>query len=371
MRIPKTNTLAVYEKTLSTSPWSPPGVSLIAARRIWPDTTGENVVVAVLDTGIDYEHPDLAHKVVDGISLVPGEKTYMDGHGHGTHVAGIIAAQGSLLGVAPGAKLLAVRVLDNHGQGSYGNIARGIEWAIKWRGSQGERVNIINMSLGGPIPNSSLHKRILEAINEGITVVCAAGNEGDGTSSEREISYPAYYSETIAVGAVDLQTRIANFSNSNDRIDVVAPGVDTYSTYPGKRYVKLSGTSMATPHIAGSAALIYSRYFKRYNKFPSPEMVSTLLQFLSIDLGDAGFDELYGYGLFSFNPGGGKAIVIKTGDKECQINGKKLSLPVVPTVHDGQMCGSMNVLADILQSDALFIPSGFENNEKDELRIWC
>ncbi|HEX3012165.1 MAG TPA: S8 family serine peptidase, partial [Syntrophomonadaceae bacterium] len=193
----------------------------------------------------------------------------------------------------------------------------------------------------------------------------------DGSSASREISYPAYYQETIAVGAVDLQAQIANFSNSNNQIDVVAPGVETYSTYPGGRYVKLSGTSMATPHITGAVALIYSRYLKRFKKYPSPEMVSTLLQYQSIDLGEAGFDELYGFGMFSFNPDGGKTIVITAGEKSCMINRQEQSLPIVPLTENTQMCGSYNALAEILGSNSLFIQTGFEDNKKDILRIWC
>lgn len=362
--------LGVYEHTLSSDPWSPPGVSLLAARKLWPSTRGEGTVVAVLDTGVDAKHPDLAGNIVGGISLVPGEKSYADKHGHGTHVTGTIAANKFLLGVAPQAKILVVKVLDHKGQGSYAGIARGVEYATRWRGPKGERVNVINMSLGGPIPNTYLYQKILAAIQAGITVVCAAGNEGDGSTSRREISYPAYYKETIAVGAVDLQTRIASFSNSNDRIDVVAPGVETYSTYPGGKYVKLSGTSMATPHITGAVALIYSHYRKRFKKYPAPDMVSTLLQYQSIDLGQIGFDELYGFGMFSFNPDGGKAIVITAGDQSCTINRLQVPLPTVPIVQNNQMCGSLNALAEIMGSDALFVPAT-EENKKDTLQVWC
>jgi major intracellular serine protease len=371
MHIAENAVLAVYDRILRTGPWSPPGVSLIAARKMWPVTTGEHTVVAVLDTGVDYKHPDLAKNIIDGISVVPGQKQYTDDNGHGTHVAGIIAANKSLLGVAPGTKILVIKVFDKNGQGSNSNVARGIEWATRWRGPKKERVNVINLSLGGPIPNSFLYQKIIEAIKAGITVVCAAGNSGDGSEQKREISYPAYYKETISVGAVDLQSRIASFSNSNKHIDLVAPGVETYSTYPGNRYVKLSGTSMATPHISGSVALIYSRWFKRFGKYPSPEIVNTLLQYQSIDLGKVGFDELYGYGLFSFNPDGGKAIMVTSGEQYCEINRKQYPLPVVPSTNKGQMCGSYNALAEILGYDALFIPAGSEDNQQDLMQIWC
>jgi major intracellular serine protease len=147
------------------------------------------------------------------------------------------------------------------------------------------------MSLGGPEPEMEMYQEILKGIKAGITVVCAAGNEGDGRKETEEISYPAYYKETIAVGAVNLQTRAANFSNTNSHIDVVAPGVDTYSTYPGGRYVKLSGTSMAAPHISGAVALIYSRYKKKFGTYPTSGTVSLLVDYICVDLGDTGFDD--------------------------------------------------------------------------------
>ncbi|HEX3011252.1 MAG TPA: S8 family serine peptidase, partial [Syntrophomonadaceae bacterium] len=169
MHLADNNVLGIYDHTLAKEPWSPPGVSLIAARKIWPSTRGENTVAAVLDTGVDYRHPDLAANIIGGISLVPNEKDFMDEHGHGTHVAGTIAANKSLLGVAPKAKILAVKVLDKNGQGGYSSIARGIDWATNWRGPQGEKVNVINMSLGGPIPNKYLYEKITAAIKAGIT----------------------------------------------------------------------------------------------------------------------------------------------------------------------------------------------------------
>jgi hypothetical protein len=128
---------------------------------------------------------------------------------------------------------------------------------------------------------------------------------------------------------------------------------------------------MATPHISGAVALICSRYYKRFKKYPSGEMITTLLQYQSIDLGKVGFDELYGYGMFSFNPDGGKAIVIEAGEKYCKVNNKNYELPAPPSSAKQQMNGSLNALADLLGSDAQFVPAGFENNEKDILQVWC
>jgi len=261
--------VAVYDRTLSDEPWIPPGISLMAAEKVWPSTRGQGTVVAVLDTGIDYRHPDLAGNVIGGRSFIPGEPDYLDLNGHGTHVAGIIAANGKILGMAPEAKLLAVKVLNQNGFGTIMSINQGLAWVRNWVGENGQRVNVVNMSLGSALPNSAMHQEIIKLVESGITVVCAAGNAGDGNPDTPEIDYPAYYPETIAVGAINLQTGIANFSNSNDRIDVVAPGVNTYSTYPDNRYVELSGTSMACPHIAGAVALIISRYQKRFLNNPT------------------------------------------------------------------------------------------------------
>lgn len=331
--------------------WSPPGISLLAARKFWPSTQGEEAVVAVLDTGVDYNHPDLKSNIIDGKSFVPGETDHMDQNGHGTHVAGTIAAHGQILGMAPAAKILVVKVLNKGGSGTYKGITTGLKYAREWRGAQGQRVNVVNMSLGGPEPEKEMYDEIIRVINSGITVVCAAGNEGDGREETKEISFPAFYKETIAVGAVDLNTRSASFSNSNKRIDVVAPGVDTYSTYPGNRYVKLTGTSMAAPHISGAAALIYSRYKRRFGTYPSAGAVRLFLQYMSIDLGVVGFDNLYGYGMFSFNPDGGKAIKIVPGSNQYYINALPYRWQDSPATDATTIKGSFNELTEVLGVD--------------------
>lgn len=363
--------LGIYRSLMKTSPWSPPGVSLLAARRMWASTRGEDAVVAILDTGIDYNHPDLKANIIGGTSFVATERDYMDKNGHGTHVAGIIAANNQILGVAPNSKILAVKVLNKDGAGSYRGITSGLKFAREWRGPQGQRVNVINMSLGGPEPEKEMYEEILRVINSGITVVCAAGNEGDGREDTREISYPAYYPETIAVGAVNLNTRIANFSNTNENIDIVAPGVDTFSTYPGGRYVKLSGTSMAAPHISGAAALIYSRYKRRFGAYPSSGTVGLMLQYLSIDLGEVGFDDFYGYGMFTFNLDGGKAIQVQPGNKRFYINGQPNEWKKSPVMESEEVCGSFAELTELLGCDSSL--AGNDNsldNLEVKMEIW-
>lgn len=363
--------LGIYRSLMQARPWSPPGISLLAARRMWASTRGEDAVVAILDTGIDYNHPDLKANIIGGTSFVATERDYMDKNGHGTHVAGIIAANNEILGVAPNSKILAVKVLNQDGSGSYRGITSGLKFAREWRGPQGQRVNVINMSLGGAEPEKEMYEEILRGINSGIIVVCAAGNEGDGREDTREISYPAYYPETIAVGAVNLNTRIANFSNTNENIDIVAPGVDTYSTYPGGRYVKLSGTSMAAPHISGAAALIYSRYKKRFGVYPSPGMVGLMLQYLSIDLGEAGFDDFYGYGMFTFNLDGGKAIQVLPGNQRYLVNGRQYDWKNPPVLEAEEVCGSFGELAELLGCDSELTPAdGSPGNIEAKMDIW-
>lgn len=371
MRMVRSGIKGIYDRTLSDKPWIPPGVALIASRRMWPVTRGREIVVAVIDTGIDYTHPDLQDNVIGGVSFVAGEKGFMDQNGHGTHVAGIIAANGKILGVAPEAKLLAVKVLNKYGAGSLGAVVQGLAWARKWKGKKGERVNVVNMSLGSILPYSAMHKEIVETVKSGINVVCAAGNEGDNKDETIEISYPAFYPETLAVGAIDLYSGIASFSNSNPYIDIVAPGVDTYSTYLQGKYVKLSGTSMAAPHISGAVALIYSRYFLRFGRYPGVEYVRELMHYQAIDLGKAGFDPAYGYGLFSFNIDGGKAIKLKIGDKKYQINGKPAKLETAPFMKEGRPAGWIEEIGRMLSAETVFIPpESSEDNGTGLVEIW-
>ncbi len=371
MQIIKPEIGGIYTHTLSDKPWAPPGISLIAARRMWSTTRGEGAVVAIIDTGVDYQHRDLAPNIIDGRSFVSSEKDYKDYNGHGTHVAGIIAANGKILGAAPLARILVVKVLNKNGQGTYSGITQGISWARQWVGKNGERVNIINMSLGGSLPNKTMHRELIKAVQEGITVVCAAGNSGDGAADTPEISYPAYYPECLAVGAVELNSRAANFSNSNENIDIVAPGVKTYSTYPENQYVELSGTSMAAPHIAGAIALIYSRYYLRFKKHPTPEYIKDYLHYQAIDLGQIGFDHLYGYGLFSFNIDGGKSIRLIMGSRKYVVNGKDYYLQKEPFWNNDLACASIEEISDLLSCDSNPVPADDSGpNGNGGMDIW-
>lgn len=252
----------------------PPGVALIGAPSFWDKGyRGQNVVVAILDTGCQTDHPDLQGRIIDGINFTDDYNgntlNYNDNNGHGTHVAGTIAANANgrgVMGVAPEAKLLICKVLSGDGGGYYDWIIEGIKHAINWRGPNGERVRIINMSLGGPDDVRELHDAVNEAVLNDILVVVAAGNEGDDSEDTFEIAYPSSYNEVIEVGAVELNKELAYFSNNNNQVDCCAPGMSIKSTYLGSRYAVLDGTSMATPHVSGALALIINyaeRDFRR------------------------------------------------------------------------------------------------------------
>ncbi|MFZ3580150.1 S8 family peptidase [Virgibacillus sp. DJP39] len=258
----------------------PKGIKLIQAPEIWQVTKGKGVTVAILDTGCDINHPDLMERVVGGKNFTDDDSDnpaiYMDYAGHGTHVAGTIAAtlnNEGVTGVAPEANLLIVKVLNKKGFGQYDWIIDGINFAIE------QKVDIISMSLGGPTDHPKLYEAIKSAVNENILVVCAAGNEGDGNFSTDEFAYPGSYNEVISVGAIDLNRHSSDFTNSNNELDLVAPGEKILSTYLGGKYATLSGTSMAAPHASGALALIKieaNNYFDR--ELSEPELYAQLIK---------------------------------------------------------------------------------------------
>jgi len=229
-------------------PW---GVARVGAPAAWPRTQGRGAEVAVIDTGIDASHPDLAGQVAGGVNILDPKHpdAWTDDEGHGTHVSGTIAGSGrsgGLAGVAPRAKLYAVKVLDKDGNGNYDDVIAGIEWAMN------HGIKIANMSLGADEGSEPLHRAVQAALAKGMTIIAAAGNSG-GT-----VGFPGAYPETIAVGASDSSDHAANFSSHGPEVDFIAPGVDILSAKMGGGYVSLSGTSMASPHIAGLAALAYA-----------------------------------------------------------------------------------------------------------------
>jgi subtilisin family serine protease len=266
------------------------GVDRIDADLAWPASTGAGVNVAVIDTGIDLDHPDL--NVIKGVDCTKGPNCAKGGsgdddNGHGTHVAGIAAARDNtigVVGVAPSANLQAVKVLNQNGSGFLSDVIEGIEWSVN-NGS-----DVINMSLGTSSNLQSLHDAVDAANTAGLVVVAAAGNEGDGNPGTNEVSYPAKYSSVIAVSATAQNDSTPVWSSEGAEVEVAAPGVAIRSTVAGGGYDTFSGTSMASPHTAGVVALLLSSGV-------SPADIRTTLRSTADDLGSAGFDNHYGWGL--------------------------------------------------------------------------
>lgn len=210
-------------------------------------TKGKSVKVGVIDTGIDYNHDELKQLFVDckGYNFVNEYDDPLDDNGHGSHVAGIIG--GLSTGVAPECTLYSLKVLNEYGAGSNISVLKAIDWSIS------NNLDVLNLSLGSP-SSSELEKRVIKkALENGICIVAAAGNSG-----VNEYFFPASYDNVISVSAVDSDNNIADFSTYNDQISIAAPGVEIFSTYMNNSYQVFSGTSMASPHVAGVIALIKS-----------------------------------------------------------------------------------------------------------------
>jgi thermitase len=222
----------------------------IMAPEAWEVTSGQpNVIVAVLDTGIDNQQKDLAGKVIAEINFTDSS-TVGDVYGHGTHIAGIIAAWAGggmgVVGLAPNCRLMNVKVADDQGRFDVEVAAKGVIWAVD------HGAKVINMSLVSTEPSAKLEKAINYAWNKGAVIVAASGN-----LVGNKLVYPAYYSNCIAVAATDSDDHVASWSSQGDWVDVAAPGVDIYSTSPGNKYSYKSGTSMAAAHVSGLAGLLF------------------------------------------------------------------------------------------------------------------
>ena len=255
-------------------------------------TTGDGIKVAVIDTGLDLDHEDLAGNIKGSVDFTGSRKGAEDEHGHGSHVGGTIAGidnDRGVIGVAPKAHLYAVRVLDRRGWGTWGDVASGITWTVG-------NVQIANMSLGGG--HSSTVKSACDyAEGNGVLLVAAAGNGGDGNTATTEISYPAAYLSVVSTAATNSSGGLAGFSNSGPHVEVAGPGVSVKSTYKKNGYATLSGTSMACPHAVGVAALIWVKLGSTTNS----RLVRTELQSSVEDAGTPGRDNGYGWGIVKFS----------------------------------------------------------------------
>ncbi|RJE86365.1 peptidase S8 [Paenibacillus sp. 1011MAR3C5] len=239
------------QKALAIENGIPWGIQQIRAPQAWGITTGHRVKVGVIDTGVDFGHPDLHHSLLRGINLLNRSKMPYDDNGHGTHIAGTIAAANQMqgmIGVAPRALIAPVKAFDHNGSAFVSDIILGIEWCVR------NGMNVINMSFGMKTRSKALLGAVTNAYNSGVIIVASSGNDG----KLRSVDYPARYPQTISVGATNRHRRIAPFSNRGNYIDIYAPGDKITSAWLRGKYNEMSGTSMATSHVSGSIALLLS-----------------------------------------------------------------------------------------------------------------
>jgi subtilisin len=254
---------------------------------------GTGIRVAVLDTGIDYLHLDLAANYRGGYDFVNNDSDPWDDHGHGTHVAGTVAALWNgvgAVGVAPEADLYALKVMNSSGTGSWSAVVAALDWAVQ------NEMHVVNLSIGSPAHPGTIVKAAFDnAYAAGLVIVSSAGNAGLG---ENTVGYPARFETVIAVGATTSSDTRSSFSSTGPDLELAAPGSSIYSTTRGGGYGLRSGTSMASPHVAGAAALVLAAGIVdldgdgRVN-----DEVRWVLQTTAEDLGLEGRDEHFGFGL--------------------------------------------------------------------------
>jgi subtilisin family serine protease len=266
---------------------------------------GAGVKIAILDTGIDPDHEDLDANYAGGKNFVDPTSDPIDDHGHGTHVAGIIAAEDNeagVVGVAPLASIYALKVLDAEGSGYFGDIIAALDWAVA------EGMQVANLSLGSAKdPGTAVETAFANAEAAGLLIVAAAGNSGNAGGGGNKVEYPARYASVIAVAATDASDLRASFSSTGETVELAAPGVGVNSTLPGGTYDTKSGTSMAAPHVAGTAALVIAVLpdgSDSNGNGRTNDEVRQILTGTADDLGAVGRDPWYGWGLVDADEAG-------------------------------------------------------------------
>ncbi len=345
---------------------------------------GQGITVAVIDTGVDLDHPDLQANIVSGKSFVSGVSSPDDDYGHGTHVAGTVAAvnnNGGVIGVAPKASIMPVKVLNSSGSGSTFAVADGIEWAAD------NGAKVINLSLASTGNSSTLKAAVDYAYNKGILVVAAGGNCSDssyalnGCTYQDQPVYPAAYSNVIAVASTTSSDSQSSFSNQGSYIDIAAPGSSIYSPYYLGSYTTMSGTSMASPHVAGLAALIWSQ-----DTSLTQQQVWTQIIGTAQDLGTSGWDSQFGYGRINAAAAMGTLQTAATTEVASTLAATTTEVPYVPgeillklesgvtvnKVLDQDQLGAANVkVADTIDQlgvQKLEVTAGQEQAVLDQLR---
>ncbi len=263
------------------------GLTAIRAPQGWDLATGSSsVTIAILDSGVDMGHGDLAGKLVAGYDFVNGDSIPQDDYGHGTHVAGIAAALtdngAGIAGVSWGARIMPVKVLNSVGNGTYSNVSAGIVWAVD-HGAQ-----VINLSLGGSAYSAALETAVLYAYGNNVLMVASTGNTGSNF-----VLYPARFSQVVAVGASNMTNQPAGFSNYGAEVDLAAPGENIYSTLPGAYGLK-TGTSMSAPHVSGLASILLGY-------ISGADSARGIMEAAALDIGPAGWDMYSGAGLIQMD----------------------------------------------------------------------
>ena len=256
---------------------------------------GTGVKVAVIDSGIDYAHPDLDANFKGGHDFVNDDTNPMDDNGHGTHVAGTVAAEDDglgVVGVAPEASLYAVKVLNSSGSGSWSDIIAALQWSVD------KGIHVTNNSYGASQnPGGIVQAAFDKSAAAGVLHVAAAGNSGNPKGKGDNVGYPARFESVIAVAATDDSDNRASFSSTGDAVELAAPGIAINSTKLDGGYVEFNGTSMASPHVAGTAALVIAAGISDANGDGNiNDEVRLRLQQTADDLGDTGRDPQYGFG---------------------------------------------------------------------------
>ncbi len=252
----------------------------------WDITKGDkHIVIAVVDTGVDLDHPDLRRRITSGFNVLENNNFPDDDNGHGTHVAGIIASetnnQEGVAGITWYNTIMPIKAMNAEGYGTTFDIAKGIIWAVD------HGANVINLSLGNYRTSSLMKEAVHYAYDHNVVLVAAAGNENTS-----QPSFPASYPQVLSVAAVSYTGQRAPFSNYGDYIDVSAPGVQIASTFFNQQYAALSGTSMASPHVSGLAGLLLSA-----NPDLTNRQVMDIIRNTAYDLGAPGTDPDFGSGL--------------------------------------------------------------------------
>jgi len=322
------------------------GIARIGADKVWTTGSGTGITIAIVDTGIQVNHPDLVNNIVQGYDFVNNDIDANDDNGHGTHVAGIAAAsfnQAGVVGVSHSSKLLPIKVLNSQGYGYLSDVAKGVYYAT----DNGARV--INLSLGSTTDSLVLKDAINYAASKGVLVIAAAGNDGGAPCS-----YPAAYSNAVCVVATDSKNLLASFSNIGG--ELAAPGVYNYSTYLGSTYRYLSGTSMATPHVTGTAALLLS-----ICQSCTISEIRTVMRETAVDLGEVGQDILFGYGLVDLTSAVSKLQTLPVEDTTTQIPTETPTTTPSGNKNKASTNQSITILEPVVTKGKKYIPQTAED----------